>query len=53
MALLLLELCGDDHELREDYQNLLSVSELPKLNSKPAKLLELGRDVFRNSEVAP
>jgi hypothetical protein len=46
-----------DRELREDYQNLLSVE--PRLadvlsrkpNDEAARLLMQGRDAFRNSEV--
>jgi hypothetical protein len=61
LPFLLLELCGDrsnsDCELREDYENLLSVNPLllNVLSCKPAdeaaKLLTLGRDGFHNSEV--
>ena len=56
-----LKLCNDrsdsDCELREDYENLLSVNPLllNVLSRKPAdraaKLLTLGRDGFHNSEV--
>jgi len=46
-----------DRELREDYQNLLSVDSrlidvlANKPNDKAAKLLAQGRDDFRNSQV--
>jgi len=46
-----------DRELREDYQNLLSVDPrlldvlTRKSNDEAARLLTLGRDGFRNSEV--
>lgn len=55
------ESCDDvldrDRELREDYQNLLSVDSwlidvlANKPNDEAAKLLTHGRDEFRNSEV--